>query len=122
MKKPAREIVSEKKNDRLWEWERQIKEQKSSGLNVKEWCRKNDISISKFYYRSRKIRMLNMPERETEISCDEATDISYDAPSIVPLVFDTPNGNILLEKNGLKVFLPENISAEILLELVSRLC
>ena len=37
MEKTASEIAMVKKYVRLQEWERQIEEQKSSGLSVQEW-------------------------------------------------------------------------------------
>ena len=37
MEKTASEIVKVKKKVRLQEWERQIEEQKTSGLSVQEW-------------------------------------------------------------------------------------
>ncbi len=38
------------------QWQRIIKEQKESGLSIREWCRENDVSHSKFYYWQRIIR------------------------------------------------------------------
>ena len=47
MEKTASEIAMVKKNVRLQEWERQIEEQKSSGLSVQEWCRQNGIAAKR---------------------------------------------------------------------------
>ena len=38
------------------QWQRIIKEQNESGLSIREWCRENNISHSKFYYWQRVIR------------------------------------------------------------------
>ena len=43
METTASEIAMVKKNVRLQEWERQIEEQKSSGLSVQEWCQQHSI-------------------------------------------------------------------------------
>ena len=56
MEKTASEIVTVKKNIRLQEWNRQIEEQKSSGLSVQEWCIQNRINIKTYYYHLRKVR------------------------------------------------------------------
>ena len=33
-----------------------LKEQKSSGLTIRDWCRENNISTHCFYYRQQKLR------------------------------------------------------------------
>ena len=38
------------------QWQRMIKDQYESGLSIREWCRENNISHSKFYYWQRVIR------------------------------------------------------------------
>lgn len=38
------------------QWQELIKEQGKSGLSIREWCRKNDMSHGKFYYWQRVIR------------------------------------------------------------------
>ena len=47
MEKTASEIATVKRNVRLQEWNRQIEEQKSSGLNVQEWCQHKGINSQK---------------------------------------------------------------------------
>ena len=58
MGKTTREIVLVKKNIRLQEWSRQIEEQKSSGLNVVDWCTQNGVN-PKTYYGVRPSRLRN---------------------------------------------------------------
>ena len=45
VKKTASEMAPVKKKIRLQEWERQIEEQKTSGLSVQEWCVHNGIIL-----------------------------------------------------------------------------
>ena len=40
----------------LNEWVSRIKEQKSSGLSVSEWCRQNNISRDKYFYWKRQLK------------------------------------------------------------------
>ena len=56
MGKTTREIVLVKKNIRLQEWSRQIEEQKSSGLNVQDWCTQNGVNPKTYYYHIRRVR------------------------------------------------------------------
>ena len=54
----------------LKEWASRIKEQKSSGLSVSEWCRQNNLSKDKYFYWKRQLK--------TEI-------VEQALPDIVPL-------------------------------------
>lgn len=38
------------------QWQELIKEQSQSGLSIREWCRRNNMSHGKFYYWQRIIR------------------------------------------------------------------
>jgi len=38
------------------QWQELIREQSESGLSIREWCRRNDISHGKYYYWQRVIR------------------------------------------------------------------
>ena len=38
------------------QWQELIREQSESGLSIREWCRRNDISHGKYYYWLRVIR------------------------------------------------------------------
>ena len=42
--------------------------------------------------------------------------------SVVPILTTLSDRNITIEKNGLRITLPENISAEVLIAVVSKLC
>ena len=66
MRKTTREIVLVKKNIRLQEWSRQIEEQKSSGLNVQDWCTQNGVSPKTYYYHLRRVREELLKESRTE--------------------------------------------------------
>ena len=41
---------------KLDHWTALLKEQKSSGLSIKEWCSQNDISRDQFFYWKRKLK------------------------------------------------------------------
>ena len=68
MKSTASEIVKVKKKVRLQEWERQIEEQKTSGLSVQEWCEQNGIAAKTYYYHLRKVKeeMLKSGKSESD--------------------------------------------------------
>ena len=118
MEKTASEIAMVKKNVRLQEWERQIEEQKSSGLSVQEWCQQHDINPKTYYYHLRKVREDFFKSGKPE--SDRAQNETECA--VVPILTASVVGSITVEKNGLHITLPENISAEVLMAVVARLC
>ena len=118
MKKTASEMAPVKKKIRLQEWERQIEEQKTSGLSVQEWCRQNGIAAKTYYYHLRKVREDFLKSGKSE--SDQAQNETERA--VVPILTVPVVGNITIEKNGLRIILSENISAEKLMAVVDRLC
>ena len=118
MEKTASEIVTVKKNIRLQEWNRQIEEHKASGLSVQEWCIQNGINLKTYYYHLRKVR-----EKFLRSGKAENTQAQIEAErSVVPILTTSSDRNITIEKNRLRITLPENISAEVLIAVVDKLC
>ena len=99
-------ITTVKKEMQLQEWSAQIEAQQSSGLTVQKWCTENGINTKTYYYRLRKVRE----------QCMES------APSIVPLAVPCSNENIRIEKNGLQISLPADVSVDLMTALVRELC
>lgn len=104
--KTTTEITKVRQEVRLREWTEQIKAQQESGMTVAEFCAENGINLKTYYYRLRKVRE----------QCMES------APVIVPIATPKANTDICIEKNGLQISLPADISAETLLALVKELC
>ena len=118
MEKTEHEIAIVKKNIRLQEWSRQIEEQKSSGLSVQEWCQQYGINSKTYYYHLRKVR-----EEFLRSGKSEKAQAQIEAErSVVPILTTSSDRNITIEKNGLYITLPENISAEVLIAVVDKLC
>lgn len=110
MRETETAIIERIKTDVKWEeWKEQVNSQITSGLTVKEWCRQNNVNAKTYYYHLRRVR---------EKLCDEQE------PSVVPInVLEfTSSDKIHIEKNGLKITLPSDISVEILMALVHELC
>ena len=49
-------IVEVKERVQLAQWQRQIKERQTEGVGITEWCERQGISKSTYYYRLRKLR------------------------------------------------------------------
>ena len=100
------------------EWNRQIEEQKSSGLSIQEWCKQKGINPKTYYYHLHKVR-----EEFLRSGKAEKTQEKKETESAIVPIFSAPSGgNITIEKNRLRITLPENISADILIAVVNKLC
>lgn len=99
-------ITVVKQEVKLREWAEQIRAQQESGMTVTAFCAENGIKLKTYYYRLRKVRE----------QCMEA------APTIVPVAIPKQSTDIRMEKNGLQISLPADISAETLIALVQELC
>ena len=91
------------------EWQEQVNSQITSGLTVKEWCRQNNVNAKTYYYHLRRVR---------EKLCEDHSQ------QIVPIRAPEPvkSSEIHIEKNGLNITLPSDISGETLAALVRELC
>ncbi|MBR4626326.1 MAG: IS66 family insertion sequence element accessory protein TnpB [Ruminococcus sp.] len=99
-------ITNVKREVKLQEWAEQIKAQQESGMTVRKWCAENGIIPKTYYYHLRKVRE----------QCLESE------PAIVPVAVPRETSNIRIEKNGLQISLPADISADTLLAIVYELC
>ena len=106
MQSKTTSIASIKQEVRLQEWSAQIEAQQASGLTVQQWCAENGIKPKTYYYRLKKVR-------------EQFVDSS---PAIVPLYVPQRSSDIRIEKNGLQISLPADISPDTLLALVQSLC
>ena len=99
-------LATVKQEVRLREWAAQVEAQQTSGLTVQQWCTENGIKLKTYYYRLKKVR-------------EQFLDST---PVIVPLHVPQQSSDICIEKNGLQISMPANISPDILLALVQTLC
>ncbi len=99
-------LAAVKQEVRLQEWSAQIEAQQASGLTVQQWCAENGIKPKTYYYHLKKVR-------------EQFLDSS---PAIVPLNVPQQSADIRIEKNGVQISLPVNISPDTLLALVQSLC
>lgn len=107
MEETTTAITAVKEEVRLRDWSAQIAAQQASGMTVQRWCAENGINPKTYYYHLRKLRE----------KCVAS------APAIVPL--GSPrrtSSDIHIEKNGLQISLPTDISADTLIALVHELC
>ena len=99
-------VTTVKQQMKLQEWAEQIEARRASGMTVQSWCAENGMNVKTYYYHLRKVRE----------QCVESV------PEIVPLTMPQQTGDIHIEKNGLQISLPADISKEILIALVQELC
>ena len=63
-------------NREMQEWADKLRACRSSSLSVRSWCRENNVPISSFYYRQKKIfnRVSGRESRFSEISVSEKSN------------------------------------------------
>ena len=103
-------ITAVKQEVRLKEWAEQIEQQKASGLTVQQWCAENNVNPKTYYYRLRKV------QQHCSLSLPQQSIVALEMP------VTGESGDIRIEKNGLSIFLPVDISTETLTSLVHELC
>lgn len=106
MEESTTAITAVKREVQLRDWAAQIAAQQASGMTVQKWCVENGINPKTYYYHLRKLRE----------KCVAS------APAIVPLGVPKCTSGIHIEKDGLQISLPTDISAETLIALVHELC
>ena len=99
-------VTTVKQQMKLREWADQIEARRASGMTVQSWCAENGMNVKTYYYHLRKVRE----------QCVESV------PEIVPLTMPQQTGDIHIEKSGLQISLPADISKETLIALVQELC
>ena len=106
MEETTTAITAVKQEVQLRDWAAQIAAQQASGMTVQKWCAENGINPKTYYYHLRKLRE----------KCVAS------APAIVPLEVPKCTSGIHIEKNGLQISLPADVSPETLMALVHELC
>ena len=132
MEKTASKIATVKRNVRLLEWNRQIEEQKSSGLNVQEWCQHKGINSqkrdelvytpAKFHIRRHIIKVYKCtkcgsdPDKDAELDDIEPCHIvkAYCQKPMIPGSYCSPEllAHIIFEKYGKQLLLSDVIHAD----------
>ena len=106
MEEKTTTLATVKQEVRLQEWSAQVEAQQASGLTVRQWCIENGVNPKTYYYHLKKVR----------------EQFLNSSPAIVPLNVPQQSADIRIEKNGLQISLPANISPDTLLTLVQSLC
>jgi hypothetical protein len=106
MEEKTTNLATVKQEVRLQEWSAQVEAQQASGLTVQQWCMENGVKPKTYYYHLKKVR----------------EQFLNSSPAIVPLNVPQQSADIRIEKNGLQISLPANISPDTLLTLVQSLC
>ena len=81
---------------KMSEWAEKVKQCRSRGLSVREWCQGNRINISSYNKWQRKIYSLVEAEKESQVS--EFVDVT---PSVE--MYETASVGITVHTNGVTV-------------------
>ena len=101
--------ISQIKTDLLMrEWAQMVRECRSSGLTVKEWCANNGVNIKTYYYRLKRVRNY-MCNNNTKLPAHH--DI---VPVPIETVPDDDNRQIKIITSTISVELPSTIQPQLL--------
>lgn len=107
--------ISKIKTDLLMrEWAEMVRECRSSGLTVKEWCINNDVNIKTYYYRLKRVRDFICDNKLVNINnvCSSAHHDIVPVP--VNPVSDNDTQQIKITASNISVELPANIQPQLL--------
>ena len=91
-------------------WAAMIRDQKQSGLTIKEWCFRNHISEHCFYYRQQKLR-------EAALVGSENRFAELLPPQQPASHLDNHNSTACIEYGNLRVSMSNDISEELLIRI-----
>src|SRR5699024_10127133 len=81
------------------QWQELIREQSQSGLSIREWCRRNDMSHGKFYYWQRIIREEALIKAGT-LAVTGQTQFVEVKPSVAEIKSNNQASCAILRSNG----------------------
>ncbi len=105
------------------QWQKVIKDQSESGLSIREWCRGNNISHSKFYYWQRVIREEALIKAGT-LAVTGQTQFVEVKPSYSELKSNNQGSCAILRSNGNEIEILNGADPNtlgVVLNLISRL-
>lgn len=95
------------------EWAEQIQECQNSGMTVKEWCRRKEISPNTYYTRLRKIReemLARQPELQSIVPVSISAEIANEERNIPE--------KIIIRKDGIEIEIPQDSGEHTILALL----
>ena len=105
------EIAKVKKEVKLSQWAKMVRQRNESGLTVTDWCKENGINLKTYYYRLKRMR---------QAVCNE-----IEQHDIVPVEPSESTGlaaeNIEISVGDVKVSLPDNFNEDTLRRLLGVL-
>ncbi len=108
--------ISQIKNElRMKEWAAMVRECRSSGLTVKDWCMNNGVNIKTYYYRLKRVRSFicdHNPVHNTDNNC---LSVQHDiVPVPVAPAPDNEMQQIKIVTANISVELPASIHPQLL--------
>jgi hypothetical protein len=120
-------MATEKQKDKLEYWKILIQEQKSSSLNVAEWCEQNNVSRRKYYYWLNRIRKGFTAETDSELNkpVNTETNTFIEIQSSTSMMMSSmPNKSkpaAIINKNGLEIEILDNASSAFIRKLMEAM-
>ena len=81
------------KEVRLAEWARDVKECRSSGMTVKDWCASKGLNINTYRYRYRKLRIAAGERFEAQQECNVSVPAFVPVPTSIQCIDETESNS-----------------------------
>ena len=98
-------------------WEQKLSEWRSSGLNIRDWCQKNQTDVKQFYIWKNRLEDNGDEAKETVFA--EVTShyqIRKQEPSLI-----SQDTRLVLHYQGIKLYIPDHFHPDTLLSLLRTL-
>lgn len=82
------------KEVRLAEWARDVKECRSSGMTVKDWCASRGLNINTYRYRYRKLRIAAGERVKTQQEYNESVPAFVPVPAAIQCLDETKSTSL----------------------------
>lgn len=100
---------------RLAQWSKLIQECRQSGLSIRSWCQKHDVSEKKFYYWQRRLRTDAYQASQQEQQLPSVTFAALSVPSFNREVYQGFDTAAILHSGNVTVELSNTASESLLL-------
>jgi len=98
-------------------WIKRVRDQKESGLSIRQWCRDNDLPESMYYYWLRVIRQESLIQAGT-LAVTGKTEFVELKPINSPVQIQGPGCRAIIKADGFDIEIYDGISPELLQDIL----
>ena len=105
-------------NTSMQYWEQKITEWRTSGLDIREWCQKNQIDLKQFYIWKNKLKNIKT-ESEEPVFVEVTSQYQSNQQSNHRVI--SHDNRLVIYCQGIKMYVPDQFNPDTLLSLLRTL-